>query len=64
MRLFFTATPLVNDSDKPKPSNQLASTNIHYDGGTRDFNIDMGAVSLMLFEIQFTDGLCSTRHVS
>lgn len=45
MRVFFTATPLVQDSDKPKPSNQLATTSVYYDGGTRDFDIDMGSVS-------------------
>ena len=48
MRLLFTSTPLAGDdmTDKPKPSNQLATTKIHYDGGTRDFKIDMNSVRL------------------
>ncbi|KIM25513.1 hypothetical protein M408DRAFT_315059 [Serendipita vermifera MAFF 305830] len=43
MRLLFTAAPLVTPdaADKPKPSNQLATTKINYDGGTREFKIDM-----------------------
>lgn len=49
MRLMFTAAPLVvqDTTDKPKPSNQLATTKINYDGGTRDFSIDMKAVSVV-----------------
>jgi hypothetical protein len=46
MRLMFTATPLAGQdmTDKPKPSNQLATTKISYDGGTRDFKVDMKSV--------------------
>lgn len=46
MRLLFTATLLAGQdmTDKPKPSNKLATTKIHYDGGTRDFKIDMQSV--------------------
>jgi len=46
MRLLFTAAPPAaqDATEKPKPSNQLATTKIHYDGGTRDFRIDMKSV--------------------
>lgn len=50
MRLFFTATPLITDTDKPKPSNQLATTTVFYDGGVRDFKIDMGMVGPLLLQ--------------
>jgi hypothetical protein len=47
IRLFFTATSTqpLGEGDKPKPSNQLAETTVHYDGGVQDFKIDIGAVS-------------------
>ncbi|PVF96470.1 hypothetical protein CPB86DRAFT_708968 [Serendipita vermifera] len=48
VQVFFTATPILERDDKPKPLNQLATTTLHYDGGTRDFKIDMGTHSTRL----------------
>ncbi|CAG8679064.1 15427_t:CDS:2, partial [Acaulospora colombiana] len=48
VQVFFTATPNLERDDKPKPLNQLATTTLHYDGGTRDFKIDMGTVSIAI----------------
>ena len=47
IRLFLTAAPPALDLERPKPSNQLESTKIYYDGGTQDFEIDLNQVRLV-----------------